>query len=764
MATLRQTSFAAGELSPLLHGRTDLELFAHGARRLFNFVVNLAGNAVSRPGMARAWDAKLANVVLLPFFHGSGESYVLEFGHLYVRIYDARTLALSSELVTPFQTQDLSELQWAQVGSVLVVTHYRRPAQEIRIEAVASITPVRYAPPGDTAGAAPLEAAFPSIGGNPPSMPVLVAWQPTSLFVVDAAHPPREWRYKVSTLLRHNVTGEVIESLPRDITQYVSGNVSTGTVPGAPGSAINLPADNQLVLFADAPIYIEPGLGAAVTPPSNWTPIENLYYRGRGTLFGLVGRCATNARFADFGAKPDYLTPPLRGESPFKAGEYPAAVAFFQQRRAFGGPTQRFWASAVDEWANHDEPILNWPGQPLAATLVNRKRERLVAMAALEHLFALTDTSVWCIGRPDVPLDYDTFPSVTRVVDEVGAAPLQPLLVEGTVLYARAQGRGVRGLSLGQQGIVGGDISWHAEHLFRGGSQTPTASWVSARIVSWCFAREPWGVAWAVRSDGALLSVTRTGSGTWAWARHDTGGDRVLSVTSVPRNEAAGGLGGWDDVFVAVVRGGATRIERMTPGDIRGQPKYVSDPAYIGNPIGAEQLSYPLDSYIVATCNKAVGVEVSGLGHLEGRDVWASCPGIDPIGPLRVAGGKVVTPPGWGPTGATSFKAAIGLPYACELELLDAAPGSTNQRTVVSVGFEVDTAAGLEAGEDFAHLVPWQQRRVADSYEYPSAASALVVVQVRGSWRRTGRAVLRQAKPLPVTVLGITRELDVGGK
>jgi len=761
---MRQTSFAAGELSPLLWGRTDLELWRHGARRLQNFIINQQGNAVSRPGTLLAWAAKLPDVVLLPFLHASGESYVLEFGHLYARIYDARTLAFSAELVTPFQTQDLPELQWAQVGSVLVLTHYRRPAQELRIEAVASIVPVRFAPPGDTAGAPPLEAAFPSIGGNDPSMPVLVAWQPTSLFVVDAAHPPREWRYKVSTLLRHNVTGEVVESLPRDITQYVPGNVATGTVLGV--SPINLPADNMLVLYNDAPIYIEPGLGAAVTPPANWTPIENLYYRGRGTLFGFVGRCATNARFADFGAEPDYETPPLRGDSPFKAGEYPAAVAFFQQRRAFAGPGQSWWASAVDDWTNHDEPVINWPGQPLAATLVNRKRERMLSMAALEHLLIFTDTSVWCVGRPEVPLDFDTFPAVTRVIEEVGAHPLQPLVIDGAVLYSRAQGRGVRALAVGQSGgFEGTDVSWHAEHLFRGGGQTPTASWVSARIVSWCFQREPFHTVWAVRSDGALLSCTRTGSGTWAWSRHLTGSpDKVLSVTAVPRNELAGGLGGWEDVFIAVRRNGVTCIERMTPPDIRGQPKHVADPAYIGNPIGSEQLSYPVDSAIIATITKATGTTVGGLNHLEGRSVWLSCPGIAPSGPHVVTSGQVTSPAGWGPTGAVTFKAAVGMAYVCELETLDAAPGTSTQKSVLSVGIEVDSAIGLEAGEDFAHLVPWIQRTVQDSYEYPSAASVLVVVNVKGSWRRTARAVLRQPLPLPVTVLGITRDTDVGGR
>ncbi len=760
MPPIRQTSFAAGELSPYMHGRTDLELFRHGARGLLNFVVNRQGALVSRPGTQLAWAAKVADVVLVPFLHGDGTSYVLEFGQLYVRIYNAKTLAMLSELVTPFQTGDLAELQTAQVGSTLVVAHRSRPAQEITITTVASILPVRYSPPGENTGDPGLQAVFPSIGGAPPAMPVLVAWQPTTLFVVDAAHPPREWRYKVSTLVRHNITGQIAETLARDITEYSAGDASTGTV--AAGPIVPLPADGLLILYADAPIYIEPGIGTPVGPSANWTAIENLYYRGRGSLFGLVGRAAPASRFADFGDEPDYLTPPLRGESPFAAGEYPAAVAFFQQRRSFAGPSSGWWASAVDEWANFDKPVLNWPGQPLSALLVNRRRERLVAMASLEHLLAFSDTSVTCIGRNDVPLDFDTLPSVTRTVDEVGAHPLQPLIVERSVLYSRVQGRGVRSLKLGVNGSFDGeDISWHAEHLFRGGGVTPTASWVSARIVSWCYQREPWGTAWAVRSDGTLL--TATPSSHWAWTRHDTGRDKVLSVVCVPRLESAGGFGGWDDVFIAVVRGGVTRIERMTPGDIRGQPLLATDPKYNGNPIGSDQFSYPLDSYVLATITKATGTTVAGLGHLEGRDVWASCPGIEPTGPMRVTGGQVTTPAGWGTTFPT-HRAAIGLPYTCDLDLLDAAPGTTNQKNVVSVGFEVDNAQGIYVGETFDSLTAWRQRDVQDSYAFPGAASTLAIVAVEGSWNRAGRAVLRQSKPLPVTVLGITRELEPGGR
>ena len=752
MSTTRQTSFAAGELSPYLHGRSDLELYAHGARTLLNFVINRQGAAVSRPGGQFGWTAKATgmDIVLLPLVDLSGTSYVLEFGHLYCRVYFAGSMALAQELVTPFQVTDLPGLQWAQVGAEMLIASPNRPMQQIRTGAVWTIIDARYAPPGDTLGGPPLEAVMPSIGGAPPALPVLVAWQPTSLFVVDAAHPPREWRYKVSTIVRHVLTGEEAETLPRDITQYSEGNATTGNV--ATTATADLPGDNLLVLFDDAPIYIAPGHGAAVTPPANWAPVSYVYYRGRGELFGLIGASDSNNLFADFADEPNYASPPLRGESPFAAGEHPACVAFWQQRRVLAGTSSRpstLWTSAVDEFENYDAPVKPYAGQPLEATLAHRKREHIVALFQSESLLVFTDNSVWAIGRPDVATDFDTLPGVTRVIDEVGALPIMPLDVDGSVLYVRSKGRGVRALQPSQTGasFQGADISWHAEHLLRGSD---------AKVISWCYQRDPWGVVWMVLESGELLSCTPTGS-TYAWARHELGA-RAMSVACVPQSAT----GDCDVLFVAVLRGGQRRVERFVPHTIDAVPTYPSDPDYDGNLIGALQRNYPLDSYVTAIITKATGTTVSGLTHLEGKAVWVSCPGIDPAGPFTVAGGAITTPAGWGPTGQSSFYAAVGLNYVADVELLDA-PQKTQQKTVVRVGFEVDRAVGLEVGEDFDHLVPWRQREVSDSYEYPSAATALVTVAVRGAWRKSGRAVLRKATPEHVTVLGITRELEGGG-
>ncbi len=472
-------------------------------------------------------------------------------------------------------------------------------------------------------------------------------------------------------------------------------------------------------------------------------------------------------------------------------------MAFFQQRRALAGTRLRgntWWASAVGEFANYDEPVINWPGQPLEATLIGEKRETIVSMAVLDHHFILTDSAVWCVGRKDVPLDYDTFPSVCRPIDKVGSLPLMPLIVDGSVLlYPRSEGLGLRAIAQGgQDGFTGIDASWHAEHFFIGRNK---------KIVSWCYARDPWGVAWVVREDGVLLSCTRSASGEWAWAKHETnnqsrrvgdGGDFVLSVCSVP---SVGELRA-DHVFVAIVRSGVTRIERLVPSTNDSVPRYFSDEEFDGNVIGSRQATYPLDAYVPLTVNKATGATfftaLGTLSHLEGRYVWLSCPGIEPLGPLLVTGGDVTIPPGsWGPAineagwaligspngtyaawiaaGSpgdpyATFSAAAGLQYRCDLGLLDAAPGTLNQKTVVRVGFEVDNASGIEVGEDFDHLVPWQNRLVADAYAYPSAASTLAWSNVLGSWNQQGRAVLRQDKPLSVTVLGITRELAPGGK
>ena len=87
----RYTNWTAGELSDRLDGRTDLTRYFNGAKSLENFIVYPAGGAARRPGTKFLHEVKVsANAArLIPFEFNttSANTYILEFGNNYFRVY-----------------------------------------------------------------------------------------------------------------------------------------------------------------------------------------------------------------------------------------------------------------------------------------------------------------------------------------------------------------------------------------------------------------------------------------------------------------------------------------------------------------------------------------------------------------------------------------------------------------------------------------------------------------------------------------------------
>jgi hypothetical protein len=85
-----QTSFASGEWAPKLRSRVDIQKYKAGAALLRNFYVDYAGGGAStRPGtrfINQAFNSALP-VRLIPFQPSANLSYVLEFGHSYIRFF-----------------------------------------------------------------------------------------------------------------------------------------------------------------------------------------------------------------------------------------------------------------------------------------------------------------------------------------------------------------------------------------------------------------------------------------------------------------------------------------------------------------------------------------------------------------------------------------------------------------------------------------------------------------------------------------------------
>lgn len=88
MSTLKQFSFAAGELAPSLYARTDTNKYQIGLKRMRNFILLKHGGAASRPGTQFVCEVAYSEdpVRLIEFIFNDAQTYVLEFGDLYMRV------------------------------------------------------------------------------------------------------------------------------------------------------------------------------------------------------------------------------------------------------------------------------------------------------------------------------------------------------------------------------------------------------------------------------------------------------------------------------------------------------------------------------------------------------------------------------------------------------------------------------------------------------------------------------------------------------
>jgi len=161
----------------------------------------------------------------------------------------------------------------------------------------------------------------------------------------------------------------------------------------------------------------------------------------------------------------------------------------------------------------------------------------------------------------------------------------------------------------------------------------------------------------------------------------------------------------------------------------------------------------------VVTSDWALATTVlSGLWHLEGRSVAILADGsVQP--PAIVADGSIAIPR---PAG----RILGGLPYVCDLETLDieAGPPTLQGRAkrVQEVVLRVRASRGLGVGPDAGHLTEIKERSTETHGAPTGLATGDERVLIDPSWNGHGRVFVRQAWPLPATVLAIVPRLETG--
>jgi hypothetical protein len=417
---------------------------------------------------------------------------------------------------------------------------------------------------------------------------------------------------------------------------------------------------------------------------------------------------------------------------------YPGFVAFYEQRIAYASNTARpqtVWFSKSGDYYDfgRSSPLVS--SDAMTITLDSDALQEVCWMNATKHLLIGTIGDEWAVsGSGYEPMSFSSIRAPRHT--KVGSKRMTPLMVGSATLFVERHGKTVNQFvydyNSDSYDVV--DLSVLAEHLTDNNT-----------ILDWAYQQVPYGVVWCVRDDGKLIALTfKREHNVTGWHVHDTLGI-FLAVGCIPGTLE-------DDVWTVVKRMLGTTEKWYVE---KKQPTFRSDSPLDG---------YFLDSHVVYD-EAEPALTFEGLDHLEGKTVSVLADG-------GVQSDQVVTN-GEITLDVAASRVVVGLPYSSVLEptLLELAlPEGTVLGRVAkivkldvmlykSIGFEYGTIDAEDGTETMDEL----------SFRYPSNTTGEQVplftgskeVSFPGGYSAETRVLVRQRKPLPLTVIAVVDNVEV---
>ena len=125
MSKTHVNSMNSGELSQKLQGRTDIAKYYSGCQELLNLIPQPFGGVDRRPGTRFINEVKDSDdqARVIDFEYSTIQTYVLEFGNLYFRVYKESGQVQDGgnpvEVVTPYLANQLDLIQYAQSADIM---------------------------------------------------------------------------------------------------------------------------------------------------------------------------------------------------------------------------------------------------------------------------------------------------------------------------------------------------------------------------------------------------------------------------------------------------------------------------------------------------------------------------------------------------------------------------------------------------------------------------------------------------------------------
>lgn len=573
-ASVIQNQFNAGELSPQLKGRTDLDKYSSGCETLENFLPQVHGPVKKRPGTRFVKEVKdsTKTVRLMPFEYSTEQAYVLEFGDLYVRFYKDGGNIVSGgspyEIVSPYAHTELSALQYAQSADVTYITHPDHP-------------PYKLARTGHTAWTL-TEVTFDWPAFDDENTTTTTLWTnfTTGTGVALAASASTFSVFDVGT---HYRIAETIESKydewetakaisVNDIRNY-DGNLYKATTAATTGTRPPIHTEGNESDGAVSWDFLHDGAG---------------YVKVTGYTSDTLVTVDVIKRLPESALSPGSKRWSEGAWSDSKG--YPKTVSFYEDRLWFAGSSSRpqtLWASTSGDYENHkygsnDDDALNY-------TINSQEINTIEWLMPSKVMGVGTSGGEFIVSASS--LDEAITPTNVKITPQTtyGTASIRPLKIGNAVIFIQRSTKKIREFvySFEADSYVAPNLTILAEHITTNG------------VVDIAYQQEPSQILWFPCSCGGLKGMTyeRT-EDVVAWHRQDVGGS-VKSVTSIPHWD-----GDQDSTWLVVER----TINGSAVKYIEYIEKYLTD-----------DTAFFVDCGL--TYNSTPATVITGLGHLEGESV-----------------------------------------------------------------------------------------------------------------------------------------------
>ena len=371
-------------------------------------------------------------------------------------------------------------------------------------------------------------------------------------------------------------------------------------------------------------------------------------YREEAGYYGFIGVADSSAQyFIDSNYEADTADTPKEDWNPFADGNNPATVAFHQQRMILGGTKsspQSFYASRTGDFENFRKSRPLQDDDPIEYVLASGSIDAIQWIQSFGDLLIGTSGAEYKVTGDNGVIT----PKNVSIVSQSywgSSGGLTPLIIGNSIMHVQRHGARVRDLfySLEKDGYSGNDLSIMAPHLFDGHS-----------ILQWAYQQTPGSNIWCVRDDGVLLCLTYMKEhDIFGWSQHITDG-KFVSVMSMSGDDS--------DVIMCVVKRSVGGVDHW----------FLERMAEPFMPMTAIEEAFFVDCGVTRSSAEPVEV-VSGLGHLEGREVSVLADG-SPVEGMVVKNGSITLP-------YAAKKVQAGLRFSSVLALLpveaDTQAGST---------------------------------------------------------------------------------------